>query len=270
MYAIMYGAKVWLTVKLGINPFAWVSTKGERSCSWFKPLVNALALNLKLWLTDASELVFWRDLVPALTTAFIALLHHRCTERSCKVPWHTHTEREREGEREVKLKLKRSDTSRGRDAELSIGYIWSQTPLSLWKAVCLCVYICVGWCLCMCIFCVCVRASHICGLACAIANSLERLLFFFSSFLFSNKYAQHISSLYLGKIDGIAAEQNIYHFCLWLIVVLGRERDRRRQRKREGMIEKREERTPALKSEAVSEPRWLLLCWNSLLENVYR
>lgn len=36
-----------------------------------------------------------------------------------------------------------------------------------------------------------------------------------------NKYAQHIYCLHLGEIDGNAGEQNIYHFCLWLIVVLG-------------------------------------------------
>lgn len=36
-----------------------------------------------------------------------------------------------------------------------------------------------------------------------------------------NKYARHIYCLYLGEIYGIAGEQNIYHFCLWLIVVLG-------------------------------------------------
>lgn len=36
-----------------------------------------------------------------------------------------------------------------------------------------------------------------------------------------NKYARHIYCLHLGEIDGNAGEQNIYHFCLWLIVVLG-------------------------------------------------
>lgn len=41
-----------------------------------------------------------------------------------------------------------------------------------------------------------------------------------SPYFLWNKYAQHIYCLYLGKIDGIAGEQNIYHFCLWLIVVL--------------------------------------------------
>lgn len=62
----------------------------------------------------------------------------------------------------------------------------------------------------------------------------------FEPLFFSNKYAQHIYCLYLGKIDGIAGEQNIYHFCLWLIVVLGmaalrRQRDEREKEMKWGM-----------------------------------
>lgn len=44
---------------------------------------------------------------------------------------------------------------------------------------------------------------------------------FLSPSVLWNKYAQHIYCLYLGEIDGNAGEQNIYHFCPWLIVVLG-------------------------------------------------
>lgn len=58
------------------------------------------------------------------------------------------------------------------------------------KNMCLCERVCIGKCANICVF-----LSH---------------CFFFSC----NKYAQHIYCLYLGKIDGIAGEQNIYHFCL--------------------------------------------------------
>lgn len=56
--------------------------------------------------------------------------------------------------------------------------------------------------------------ASVCVCLCKCANMC---VCFFSHFFFWNKYAQHI----LGEIDDIAGEKNIYHFCLWLIVVLG-------------------------------------------------
>lgn len=67
---------------------------------------------------------------------------------------------------------------------------------------------------------------------CKYVFSFEPLFFFW------NKYAQHIYCLYLGKIDSIAGEQNIYHFCLWLIVVLGMvalQREKKREEREEEM-----------------------------------
>lgn len=62
--------------------------------------------------------------------------------------------------------------------------------------------------------------NNVC-LCVSVCKSANMCVVFEPLFLSWNKYAQHIYCLYLGKIDGIAGEQNIYHFWLWLIVVLG-------------------------------------------------
>lgn len=48
----------------------------------------------------------------------------------------------------------------------------------------------------------------------AFVNVQQNVCVLLSHGFLKNKYAQHIYCLYLGKIDGIAGEQNIYHFCL--------------------------------------------------------
>lgn len=62
--------------------------------------------------------------------------------------------------------------------------------------------------------------KKMCVCVCAFFNRAHMCVLLSPSVLW-NKYARLIYCLYLGEIDGNAGEQNIYHFCLWLIVVLG-------------------------------------------------
>lgn len=164
--------------------------------------------------------VFFWDPTPTMTTVFIVLLNHQCAGGAARC-------------HDTQLIPRHSNTSRSKNAELNLLYL-SQDSASPWwrlftkdKNMCLCVWVCVH--ACVCIY--------------AFVNVQICVFFWATAFFFSNKYAQHIYCLYLGKIDGIAGEQNIYHFCLWLIVVLGMaalQRERERVGERDEVRDERE------------------------------